>query len=136
MINSKNRAEIIIPQDTFYPDSEINGIVKWDLEKPPKKIDLTLFWKTSGRGDPDGDFIIGLKLQKKAAGEKEFTFTVPNSPYSFSGKLISLQWYLRFKTISPTLTITKKITISPTGKEIVLDAIEDQKLTKSFIEPA
>ena len=136
MINSKNHAEIIIPQDTFYPDSEINGIVKWNLEKPPKKIDLTLFWKTSGRGDPDGDCIIGLKLQKKASGEKEFTFKVPNSPYSFSGKLISLQWHLRFKTISPTLTITKNIIISPTEKEIILTPVENQKLTKSFIEPA
>ena len=136
MLHSNNHAEIIIPQNEFYPDSEINGIVKWNLIRPPKQIDLSLFWKTSGRGDPDGNCIITLKLPKKASHEQEFTFKLPNSPYSFSGQLISLQWYLRFKSISPTMTVTENLIVSPTGKEIILTPVENQKLTRGFVEPA
>ena len=136
MIHSENHAEIVIPQETFQPGDEINGIIRWNLKKPPKKINLTLFWKTSGRGDPDGDIIIEEKLPQKASGEKEFSFNIPNSPYSFKGKLISLHWKLRFKSISPTLTVNKDLIISPTGEEIKLGSVENQKLTKAFIEPA
>ena len=136
MIHSDNHAEIIIPQDTFEPGEEINGIIKWNLKKTPKNMDIFLFWKISGRGEPDGSIIIKKKLPLQASGETEFVFEIPSSPYSFTGKLISLQWKLRFKSISPTLTINKDLIISPTGEEIKLGSVENQRLTKSFIEPA
>ena len=136
MIHSQNHAEIIIPQDTFTPGEEVNGIIKWSLTKTPKDITLSLYWKTSGKGDPDGAVVIEEELPPKTHGEHEFLFEIPSSPYSFKGKLISLQWKLRFKSISPTLTVKKDITISPTGRDIQLGSVENQRLTKAFIEPA
>ena len=136
MIKSNNHAEIIIPQKNFDPGSEINGTIRWSLKNKPRQISLSLYWKTSGRGDEDKKVIHTLKLPKNANGEQEFNFSLPKQPYSFSGKLISVKWTLRFKSISPTLTIREDVIISPTGREVHLSSVENQRLTQAFIEPA
>ena len=53
-----------------------------------------------------------------ACGSKDFAFPLPEGPYSFSGKLISLIWAMEL-TVSPgSETLRREITLSPTGREI------------------
>jgi hypothetical protein len=45
---------------------------------------------------------------------------LPEGPYSFSGKLISLIWALELACSPGSETVRREITVSPTGHEIVL----------------
>jgi hypothetical protein len=55
-----------------------------------------------------------------AVGWKDFSFTLPEGPYSFSGQLISLVWALELTCSPGSETFRQEITVSPTGREITL----------------
>ena len=63
----------------------------------------------------------GLKRDQSAAvGEERFSLAIPNGPYSFSGKLVSLLWGLRLMILPSQEQTQVNLTVSPTGEEINL----------------
>jgi hypothetical protein len=92
--------------------------------KPPSvvgRFGLLLRWYTAGKGTRDVGVAQTLRFDGPGAhGSKDFSFPLPDGPYSFSGKLISLIWAMEL-TVSPSSeTIRREITFSPTGREIIL----------------
>ncbi len=105
----------------FAPRATVRGTVRWSLDAAPRRLELSLFWYTAGKGTRDVGVIETLPFDEPGAvGWKDFSFTLPDGPYSFSGKLISLLWALELTCSPGPETVRREIVLSPTGKEIVL----------------
>ena len=104
----------------FRPAEEIRGTLRWNLPENPESIELSLFWRTEGKGTQDVEVIETKKFDNPGSlAQKEFCFKVPTEPYSFSGKLISIVWALEATSYPDEQTTRQEITISPTGKEVL-----------------
>jgi hypothetical protein len=111
----------------FAPRETIRGRIEWNLDATPRRLDLSLFWYTSGKGTRDVGVIESLRIDDPGAhGSREFSFTLPDEPFSFSGKLISLIWALELVCTPGSETTRREITVSPTGKEILLGSVPSQ----------
>ena len=114
--------DIQIEQDrtAFMPGEEIRGWAKWRLDNSTEYLELTLFWRTEGKGTQDIGIVETVRIDNPdSLGEQEFTIRVPDGPYSFSGKLISIIWALELSVSKGKDAPRKEIVISPTKEEIV-----------------
>jgi hypothetical protein len=106
-------------QNRFKPAETVRGTITWRLDSDPRKLELRLFWYTRGKGDQDVEVVDNLSVDG-AIGRQDFSFLLPQRPYSFSGKLISLVWALEFVSEQPEETCRFEFVMSPTGEEILL----------------
>ena len=106
----------------FRPGEQITGTLRWNLPENPESVELSLFWRTEGKGTQDSQLIERKKFESPGAlGQKDFAFKIPSQPYSFSGRLISIIWALEATAYPEEQTTRQQITISATGKEVVID---------------
>ncbi len=89
-------------RDSYEPGSELRGQVvitspdgAWEADS----IELVLFWRTSGIGTRDEGVAESLPLCKKdekipSHFTRDFEVQIPLHPYSYSGKLIKINWHL------------------------------------------
>jgi hypothetical protein len=108
-------------RDAFSPGDEITGAVRWELPEAPESAEVRLCWFTRGKGTEDSEIVESVPLDAPQAGDvRTFSFRAPPSPYSFSGRLISLIWCVEL-VIEPQEHFKRaEITIAPDGKEVVL----------------
>ena len=105
----------------FEPGGELRGRVDWELSEAVKRIELRLFWYTRGKGTTDVQVV---KVQRVDApplrGSHDFRFVLPEEPYSFSGKLISLVWAIEAIAEPGERTTRLELVVAPGGREIQL----------------
>jgi hypothetical protein len=107
----------------FRPGELIGGAISWSLPVAPTRLTLELFWTTRGKGTVDSQVVESMRIDHPAAGgEQPFGLKIPNGPYSFSGKLVSLLWALRLVVHPSEEQAQVNLTISPSGQEINLVA--------------
>lgn len=107
-------------RDTFQPGEEISGTARWELPKNPRWLEVSLFWRTEGEGNQDMSVVERIRFETSSAhGTKDFRLKVPSGPYSFSGSLISIIWWIQLAEIRDRNPVSKRITISPKGREVV-----------------
>jgi hypothetical protein len=120
-------------QTSFRPGETIAGAVLWELEKAPQLAEVRLLWFTRGKGTEDGATVETVKFDAApAADTREFSFTAPNGPYSFSGTLIALLWAVEFVAKPGGDFQRIEITIAPDAREIALPRIQQPK-RKGFL---
>jgi len=108
----------------FAPCQTVEGTIRWSLQTNPEHLEFSLFWYTAGKGTRDVGVVETARFDNPGAcGSKEFAFPLPDGPYSFSGKLISLIWALELTCKPGSETARREITLSPTGREIVLSEV-------------
>lgn len=112
----------------FRPFDEVRGTVNWQFDIPPKSFELRLFWFTNGSGGTDAGVVEVKSLDLNTFGKQTFSFTLPDSPYSFSGKLITLQWALEVVAKPSGQLALKEITCAPAGVALILPVIASEKL--------
>ena len=115
--------EIVLaePSASFKPGTAVEGTARWQLESRPSEVEVRLFWFTSGKGDRDVEIVDKLAFQSAASSEdRSFRFTLPQAPYSFSGKLVSLIWAIELVVKPGNKTARVEITVAPEGREIEL----------------
>ena len=106
----------------YKPGETIEGAVGWELESPPQKLELRLFWFTRGKGTEDVAVVATLPMPNPQREEaRPFTFLAPNGPYSFSGRLISVIWALEAVADDGKINARYDLVLSPSGSEIILD---------------
>jgi hypothetical protein len=106
----------------FLPGEEMAGEVSWHADAAPRSAELRLFWHTQGKGTRDVEVIETISFESPARQDRrDFRFTLPESPYSFSGKLVSLIWALEL-VLSTDETERLEIVISPSRTEIALQS--------------
>ena len=119
------RIEIDGGRNAFVPGEEISGKAIWRLEKPPRAVDLRLFWFTRGKGTEDGTVVEITPFEQPHSDEsRSFRFTLPSAPYSFSGKLISVVWALELVATPSGALARLEIVVAPGGQEVHLGTVE------------
>lgn len=106
---------------SYRPGETVAGKAMWILDKEAKSVEIRLFWYTEGKGTQDVGIV--SKQQVPAPGRQgqiEFSFVLPQAPYSFSGRLISLLWALEVVVIPSGAAARCPVIVSPTGNELVL----------------
>ena len=113
--------EIENGRTAFTPGEEIRGKVKWDFDENPQRLELSLFWRTEGKGTQDTGVAQTITFDNPgSSNQRDFRLTAPDGPYSFSGRLISIIWALELVEPSKGKDyVRKEIVISPTGEEVV-----------------
>ena len=106
---------------SFRPGDVVEGTVRWQLPEPPEEIELRLFWSTEGKGDQDLELMQTVPFGNPGALDcRTFRVRLPEGPYSFSGKLITLRWALEVVAQPGDHAGNLFLTVSPTGEEIQL----------------
>lgn len=91
----KLRLETRDDQTHFFPGDVLHGYAEWQLEDAPQSAEVRLSWYTEGKGDQDVYVARHEPLDNALAVDaRDFEFELPDQPYSFSGKLITLCWAL------------------------------------------
>jgi hypothetical protein len=128
------RVKTIDDRVAFEPGEELTGAVYWKLQSPPERLDLRLFWFTRGKGTEDAAVVEEMPLDRPLAEEaRPFRFRLPEGPYSFSGKLISLIWALEL-VAKPSKEVARvELTVAPGGREMRLEALPEDRSRNPFI---
>lgn len=107
----------------FHPGETLAGTADWKLDapaKPGESVELRLVWFTGGRGTPDAGLVETVRFEAPAeADRRDFRFRLPEGPYSFVGKLITLEWALEAVIVGNVLG-RLEITVSPTSEPVRL----------------
>lgn len=108
-------------QTAYRPGDDVRGVASWTLEEPPKAVEVRLFWHTQGKGDQDVEVVETTAFQNPGQTDlREFRFRLPDGPYSFSGKLISLLWAIEVVASPGDMAGRAGIVVSPSGREVVI----------------
>ena len=101
--------DVRIDNDGVTPGDEITGEVHWTAEKDctPKKITVSLGWRTEGRGDADRDVVASADQD----GGPVFAGDVTKIPFrvrvpadacpGFAGTLVRLVWFVGVRVDLP-----------------------------------
>jgi hypothetical protein len=109
-------------RDCFRPGQTITGEASWSVDRI-KSAEVRLFWYTTGRGTRDAQIIASQSIPNPPdAGQIPFSFQLPDQPYSFTGKLISLHWAVELVIEPGNQAARVPFTMTPTDSEIVLGA--------------
>ena len=110
----------------YRPGETIRGTAEWQFDQNAESLDLRLFWYTSGKGTEDVEVVKEEVIEPvPMSGSQKFEFALPEGPYSFSGKLISLAWAIEL-VVEPTGDSERvgPVIVSPARKEILLTGHE------------
>ena len=118
-----NKLVILVRDErrSFRPGETLEGVAGWHLDKSPESVELRLFWFTRGKGTEDVGVVNQLTFQSPQPEEgRQFSFTLPADPFSFSGQLISLIWAIELVVDPGNQSARFEFVMSPTGEEILL----------------
>ena len=103
----------------FKPGELIEGTASCHLDDDVEAIELRHFWYNSGKGTRDVEVVRSLRTEApESSGHREFSIRVPDGPYSFSGKLITLAWAIEIVALPGGETERLDLTIGPQPVEV------------------
>jgi hypothetical protein len=118
------QVETLDGSTVFRPGDEVAGTASWRLAASPEAVEVRLFWYTQGKGQQDVEVVETVRLEAPGAADRRaFRFHLPRSPYSFSGKLISLVWAIEAEAAPGGEVGRLELVVSPTGEEILLTPV-------------
>ena len=95
----------------FLPGDEIEGEARWELPQAPARLVVNVYWFTDGSVS---NIVEGLELKSaEASGTLPFTFKLPVTPYSYSGRLFSISWEIEAYSESPDERCARPFIMSP-----------------------
>jgi len=113
----------------FRPGETIEGAALWECPKAPKRAEVRLLWFTQGKGTTDTETVAREEFSNPLPGDtRTFTFTVPEAPYSFSGRLIALIWAVELVLEDEDEFQRISITVTPDGQEVSIPSVEKPDL--------
>jgi hypothetical protein len=87
----------------------------------PAAVELRLFWFTKGKGA--GDLTVVDKVRFDAPTERErrrFQLMLPEGPYSFVGRLVSLVWAVELVVLPGDEAARTELVIAPGARPVML----------------
>ncbi len=106
---------------TFSPGEAITLEADWLLVERVDGLEVRLFWYTSGIGTRDGETVATVAIDDPALnGSQTVGFIAPQQPYSYSGKLISIQWAAELVDVKGRQATRLDLTIGPAGNEATI----------------
>ena len=114
------KIEIAGGKTGFRPGEVLEGEVVLTGPAVPADVEVLLHWRTEGKGTRDTKIAERLKLGHCTGERTPFKLKLPDAPYSFSGKLVSLVWSIQAATNRSARSDDIRLTISPSGGELLL----------------
>lgn len=109
----------------YAPGEELAGAALWELDAAPTLAEVRLVWSTKGKGTEDAAVVATVPFAAPQAGDtRPFSIRLPASPYSFSGKLISLLWAVELVLQPGNLHQRIEIVVAPGHAEVLLPSEE------------
>jgi hypothetical protein len=103
----------------FKPGELIEGRASWHLDDEVDAIEVRLFWYTSGKGSQDVGIVRVLGSENPdTSGYRDFSIRLPDAPYSFSGKLITLAWAIELVALPNGETERLDVLVGPRPVEV------------------
>lgn len=103
------------------PGRPVAGELKWDLPEEPKRLEVVLGWSTIGAGLPDTQIVERLVIDNPGpSGRDTFSFLLPPGPFSFTGKMVSLYWWLEVYATADEPSCRQELIVSSTGSPVEL----------------
>lgn len=88
-------ASLTDDRTTYRVGERVEGRALWVFATPPEAVEVRLFWRTSGKGDDELGVVAVHRIDSPdIAGEEAFALELPTRPWTWHGKLISLDWSL------------------------------------------
>ena len=116
----------------FAPGDEIAGAVLWECDAVPRSAELRLLWFTRGKGTDDVGVVEAVSFDNPQAGDtRPFSLRAPDSPCSFSGRLISVIWALELVLEPGDHCERVELTVGPGGREVILHSAAGELRSKS-----
>jgi hypothetical protein len=117
---------LVNDRTAFRPGETLAVSALWALAAAPGSLEARLFWHTRGKGTEDIVIVDSRRVEAPpAAGEYRFDFMLPESPWSFSGKLISLLWGVELVAGAGEKSARSEFVLGPDAKEILLGENHD-----------
>jgi hypothetical protein len=105
----------------FSPGDRIALQAQWQLVESPPAIEVRLVWYTRGKGDTDVCIVDETRFDNpQSFAQRQCEFRLPEAPYSFSGKLVSLIWAVELVAQPSGESKRLDIVVAPEGREIHL----------------
>jgi hypothetical protein len=106
------------------PKEILDVVGEWALDTAPSAVEARLFWYTRGKGTEDVGIVARERIESPMArGDHRFRFHLPEAPYSFSGRLISLLWAVEL--VADDEVARWEFRLTPDGEEILLQPATD-----------
>jgi hypothetical protein len=116
------------PRAIYGPGDEVTGVAAWDLPTAPKSVELRAVWVAESRAGEDVGVAESLPFPAPGTADRRaFRLRLPEGPPSFRGRLMRLTWTLELIAEPGGESCRLDVHISPTGAEIVLPALPDEK---------
>jgi hypothetical protein len=113
-----------LDKDSILPGEPIRGVVGWSFDQPVHAIELRLVWLRSGIGEPEATVVQTLKIPCSSySGESSFDFDGIHSPYSYVGKLFSIEWLVEASASAGVAPEARRFTMSPTLSPVVMRSV-------------
>jgi hypothetical protein len=103
------------------PGDVLELIASWSLAETPSSLEVRLFWFTQGKGTSDVGVVETQPVEIAGArGDRRVRFRLPDTPYSFSGTLITLTWAVEL-IADDALVARWDFVMAPEGREVQLE---------------
>jgi len=103
----------------FAPGGELRGRASWTLDADPESVEVRLFWRTEGKGNPDTGVADTVAFDAPGRQDRrEFRLKIPAGPYSFEGKLITILWSVEVVAEPGSEGGRQDVVVSPTGQPV------------------
>ena len=111
----------------FLPGEEVEVDLAWEFDEAPEAVELRLVWNTAGKGTTDVRVVQTERFDEPSPRDRRRkTLTLPRSPYSFSGKLVSIVWALELVALPSEDSERLEIVIGPDAQEVQhADSLEE-----------
>jgi len=114
--------ELVDGKTRYRPGETLEGVAFWELTEAPRSVEVRLYWQTQGKGTVDLEVVQSVPFSGIGPRDrKPFRIVLPESPYSVSGKLVSIVWGVELVSEPKGDAVNIEIVISPTGEEVRLD---------------
>lgn len=110
----------------FKPGSSLDGEGSWHLDADAEAVEIRLFWFTQGKGTQDVVVVDREVIDRpEPSGHRRFRFDVPNGPYCFSGRLITVKWALELVVLPGDETERVDLLVGPRPIEISVSHLRE-----------
>lgn len=104
--------------ERYAPGERLEGRIATEAGR---RLRVRLLWYTEGKGSRDVHTVAARELD---AGAEHFSFDLPESPYSFSGTLISLVWAVEVEDVERGDAVRQTFVMSADREEVRLPCPE------------